>query len=60
MLGIVVAFLEAVGAQPPNCPARLGRTIWTWMSELSGQAGPGKMDIDVRIVRQGSAGKNGH
>ena len=30
------------------------------MSELSGRASPGKLDIDVRIVRPGSAGQNGH
>ena len=33
---------------------------WTWVSELSGQARPGKLDMDVRIVRAGLAGQNGH
>ena len=41
-------------------PAGLRRANWTLMSKLSGQARPDKMDIDVRIVRAGWAGQNGH
>ena len=44
----------------PHCLVRVGRARWTWMSELPGQARPGKKNMGAQIAQSGSAGQNGH